>query len=337
MARTPRFDTPGSVHHAFNRGARRQVMFADSRDVRKFLACLACAVRRGEIEVIAFCILNTHFHLLVRSLRGELSYALMRIQNAYARYRNRRGRQDGPLVRGRFRSKLVASNRYLRTVIRYIDHNAVEAGLCGHPFEYPHGSARHFAAARVPPWLSERTIAMFLGASGPDQRASAYARVFGAPMTPGELEVIERRMAHPSGLEDELDRLFAAPPPHLARWMEEKVRAAGGRSPWTPVAAGRAVATAIEDARCANGPWRISRKRKRWDGWTLAHTGLLRALACYTVHEIGDATGCHRSTAASRVRRHEELVLDDAAYRDRIGHLARAAIDATFERGSPES
>ena len=133
-----------------NRGAGRQVLFADRRDYRHFIALLACAVRRGELVIQAYCLLGTHFHLLAASPDGRISYAMMRIQNAYARYRNRRSRADGPLFRGRFRSKPVLSWLYWRTLIRYIDHNPVQAGLCEHPFQYPYGSARHFVRPRAP-------------------------------------------------------------------------------------------------------------------------------------------------------------------------------------------
>ena len=63
--------------------------------MRYFLSRVARAVRRGEIEVHSFCIMATHFHLLVRSPTGRLSEAMRRIQNEYVRYFNRKRRRDG--------------------------------------------------------------------------------------------------------------------------------------------------------------------------------------------------------------------------------------------------
>lgn len=102
MARSPRMDEPGSWHHVMNRGIARRVVFPGRVQVRTFLAALACAVRRGEIEVHVFCLLPTHFHLLVRSPLGRLSEALRRVQNDFVRRTNRRARRDGSLIRARW-------------------------------------------------------------------------------------------------------------------------------------------------------------------------------------------------------------------------------------------
>ena len=55
MGYRSRMDAPGRFHHVYNRAARRQVLFADSKDYRYFLMLLACSVRRGELVVHAYC------------------------------------------------------------------------------------------------------------------------------------------------------------------------------------------------------------------------------------------------------------------------------------------
>jgi len=133
MTRRPREDEPGSWHHVTNRALARRSFFETRADIRMFLSGIARAVRRGQIEVHAWCVLTTHFHLLVRSPKGELSAAMQRIQNQYVRYFNRRRQRDGSLVRGRFFSRHVDSFTYRRTLVRYIDANPVAAGLCRDP------------------------------------------------------------------------------------------------------------------------------------------------------------------------------------------------------------
>ena len=227
MVRSPRMDAPGRFHHLFNRAARRQVLFADRRDYRYFLMLLACAVRRGELVIHSYCLMNTHFHLLAASPDGRISHAMMRIQNAYVRYRNRRSRLDGSLVRGRFGSRPVLSLHYWSTLLRYIAYNAVQAALCKHPFEYPYSSARFFVAGGAPPWFDregvERRLGLSLGLSeSSETRAGRYAALLRMPLTDGEARLIERRMSHPRMAEDALDELFNAPPAYLARWMSRK-------------------------------------------------------------------------------------------------------------------
>ena len=91
-----------------NRAVGKRTLFEDKKDIRLFLACVARSVRRGEIRVHAYVIMTTHFHLLLESVKGELDVAMRRIESEYVMAFNRRHGRDGPLVRGRFRSKLVA-------------------------------------------------------------------------------------------------------------------------------------------------------------------------------------------------------------------------------------
>ena len=154
MPRRPRVDRPGRLHHVMNRGIARRTVFESPSDKRVFLALLARAVRERRIELHAFALLSTHFHLLVRSLDGNLSETLRRVQNVYVRWFNRTRRRDGPLFRGRFRSVPVDSPGHVRTLVRYIDDNAVEAGLAPAAAAYDFGRAVHYVAGLPRPrWL----------------------------------------------------------------------------------------------------------------------------------------------------------------------------------------
>lgn len=75
MARRRRSDEAGAAFHVMNRGVARRTIFDTAADYRFFLAGLARAVRRGEILVLAYALLRTHFHLYLRSL-GALSGGL---------------------------------------------------------------------------------------------------------------------------------------------------------------------------------------------------------------------------------------------------------------------
>jgi len=96
----PRGDRPGAWHHVMNRGLARRPAFENRADIRFFLSLLARKVRQGQLELHAYAILTTHFHLLVRSPRGELSDAMMWIEAQYVRRFNRRRERDGSLSAG---------------------------------------------------------------------------------------------------------------------------------------------------------------------------------------------------------------------------------------------
>ncbi len=156
MPRRPRHDAVDTYHHVMNRGIARRPVFETDEDRRFFLSLLAQEVRAGRLEIHAYSVMLTHFHLLVRSVTGELSEAMRRIQNRYARRFNRSRKRDGPLFRGRFLSRPVDSLRYRRNVVTYIHDNAVAAGLVANPADHDWSSARFFAGegGRRPPWLA---------------------------------------------------------------------------------------------------------------------------------------------------------------------------------------
>src|SRR5437762_1564511 len=102
-----RDDAPGAMHHVMNRALGRRTLFETEEDARSFLARAADAVRRGEIRLHSFTLLTTHFHLIVTSVDGRLSASIGRTESEFARGFNDRRTRDGPLVRGRFRSKRI--------------------------------------------------------------------------------------------------------------------------------------------------------------------------------------------------------------------------------------
>jgi hypothetical protein len=63
------------------------------------------------------------------------------------------GDEDWVAVCERFKSKLVEGDAYRSVLVRYIDDNAIKAGLAAHAAGYSYGSAIHYARANGPRWL----------------------------------------------------------------------------------------------------------------------------------------------------------------------------------------
>ena len=184
MGQRERQDGPGVRHHVMCRGIGKRIVLSLRADFRYLLSQLARAYRRDQLELEAYSLLGTHFHLLVMTEGGTLSEGVRRVLNGYSRWFNRRNRRDGPLFRGRFRSKPVTSDTYLRTLLRYIDNNPVKAGLCAHPAEWPWGSARSYCGGLVPRWLAVgRVQQRLLGWSRPGLAAeAAYGEMLTRPL-----------------------------------------------------------------------------------------------------------------------------------------------------------
>ncbi len=335
MPRPPRCDLPGRWFHLFNRGIARRTVFETRADVRYFLACLAQAARRGEIEVHAYCILTTHFHLLVRSPTGDLAVAMDRVLNAYVRYFNRTRRRDGSLFRGRYGARPVDSLRYRRTLLRYIDRNAVQARLARLPWDFPYGSAWYYTRPRRPRWLTTTWVDAVLREGGHVEPWRGYVAVFGAVWTSSELALVEARMRAPLGREEALDHLIDAAPPAVLAWMRRKATLADGQVPALPCLDARTVLSHVDVQRQASPAWTyVTPKGQRRDAWPLAVAYLLRHLASLEWKRVGETIGTSGEMAGRRARQAQALLLSDPGFGERLSAVAHGALGGVYGGGA---
>ena len=116
-----------------NRGARREPAFTDADHCIVFLDLLGEVVRRFELEVHAYALMPNHFHLLVRSVRGNLSRCMQQLLGRYTQALNLKHGWAGPVFRGRFKNQVVSESEHLQIVVPYIHLNPVQAGLVPAP------------------------------------------------------------------------------------------------------------------------------------------------------------------------------------------------------------
>jgi REP element-mobilizing transposase RayT len=129
MARPPRDDFPGAWHHVMNRAARRKAVFRTDSDRALFLDTLGDTALRFDLEVHAYALMPNHYHLLLRSVRGNLSRAMRHFNGVFTQRLNIANGWDGPLFRGRFASRLIHDETYLSYVLAYIHLNPLKANL----------------------------------------------------------------------------------------------------------------------------------------------------------------------------------------------------------------
>ena len=323
MARRSRDDAPGAWFHVMNRGIARRTLFELWRDKELFLEHLGAACERGEIEVHAYTLMSTHFHMLVRSLEGRLADAMQRVQTEYSRWFNRGRMRDGPLVRGRYMAKRVDSLAYQRAVVSYIDGNPVAAGIVSSASEYTYGSANIYAGAGAGcPWLTrawvESEVCGALGISSYDP--ARYGEVFG-PLPVGVARVIEARWRS-SVRKDPLDDLIRAAPAAVVAWMKEKAERADGIRPGLPVLDPASVADATRDLSLHDGDWRVGRR----SGWFVLEVGLARQVCGLTLEEVGGRHDVSSATVRSLAGLHLRLLGSDSEYAERAGAVVRRAL-----------
>lgn len=125
-----------------SRGNRKQVIFEDAHDRRRFIRIMAEAAERYAVEVLTECRMGTHYHVVVRTPRGNLSRFMQYLNGVYAQYSNRRNHRTGHLFGERFLPILVDDDLYLRVVTGYVVMNPVAAGFVNAPAEWTWSSYR---------------------------------------------------------------------------------------------------------------------------------------------------------------------------------------------------
>jgi len=114
-----------------NRGDRRELIFKDEADYRCFLATLGEACDKTSWQVLAYCLMPNHFHLVVETPQGNLVAGMKWFLGTYTSRFNRRHKAFGHLFSGRYKALIVdgSGNGYLRTVCDYVHLNPARANL----------------------------------------------------------------------------------------------------------------------------------------------------------------------------------------------------------------
>lgn len=329
MPRPHRHDAPGTWHHVVNRGIAKRTIFETRQDCRFFLSLLAKEARAGRIEIHAYALMLTHFHLLVKSVTGELSESMRRIQLGYARYFNRTRKRDGSLFRGRFKSRWIDSLRYRRNVIGYIHENAVHAGAAGRATDYPWSSALAHASDCAPRWLARDWVRSEVAARGTgESRDERLESAFPNSLGEDYRKWIERQLRDRHDEEVEDVSLKHAASPRVVRWTIRKAKLADGTRPWRPVCPAQLVERVLEDSRAARRALKRLFPRGIRRAFALLSAGLLRILSGCKHREIAMRTNRHRGTVAHDIQDHRRRLETEPAYAELAAHLARAALAA---------
>lgn len=121
--------------HVISRGNRGEAIFPEERNKGHFIRLLRRGSQKYDVELYAFCVMGTHYHLLVQINKVNLPEFMHFVGSSYANYLVRNGWM-GHVFSGRYKSILVDKEEYLLTLSRYIHLNPVSASLVEKPEEY---------------------------------------------------------------------------------------------------------------------------------------------------------------------------------------------------------
>ncbi len=202
MPRRARVVFPGVPHHVTQRGNHRERVFFESGDPEAYLSWLCACSRQENVEIVAYCLMPNHVHLIViPSGQGGLHHLMMSVNGKFAQRINRMRAQTGHLWQGRYFSSPL-DETYFLNAIRYVELNPVRAGLTSCGEEYRWSSAASHCGHRFDPLLRPyKTYRPLRGiadwsqwlASGLGEEAIAILRKYSVRNLPcGSPEFIER-------------------------------------------------------------------------------------------------------------------------------------------------
>jgi putative transposase len=144
MGRVPRTVLPDGYFHVAARGvAARGRIFRDDDDRETFLALMRDAARRHRWKCHAYCLMGTHYHLVLETRREGLSTGLHWLNWLYAMYFNRKHDLFGHVFADRFSTRSIESEEYLFEACAYVLLNPVKAGLCERVEDWPWSYSRY--------------------------------------------------------------------------------------------------------------------------------------------------------------------------------------------------
>ncbi|OGM27090.1 hypothetical protein A2962_03235 [Candidatus Woesebacteria bacterium RIFCSPLOWO2_01_FULL_39_61] len=143
----------GEIYHVINRGIASRPLFLIKRDYRRKLSTIFYYQnvnlpfrysffirlprdrrqvildgfkdkRNFQVEIIAYCLIPNHIHLLLKQVRDKgISTFMSNVTNSYTRYLNSKRHEIGPIYQGKFKAVRIESDEQLLHVQRYIHLN----------------------------------------------------------------------------------------------------------------------------------------------------------------------------------------------------------------------
>jgi REP-associated tyrosine transposase len=135
-------------YHIYNRGNNRNKIFFEEKNYFYFLGKISKNFK-GAIDLIAFCLMPNHYHLLVKvNENGAIEMAMQKISTGFTRAINKSYGRTGHLFGGRYKNKLIPNDEYLVHLVRYIHLNPVRARLVGKMKDWKYSSYMDYLGKR---------------------------------------------------------------------------------------------------------------------------------------------------------------------------------------------
>lgn len=149
-------------YHIYNRGVEKRKIFSDVSSYNRFIDTLYYYQFSGPkpkfstqkrfrridfnknpkiIEIICYCLMPNHFHILIKQLKkGGIQEFIRKALNSYTKYFNTKNKRVGPLFQGEFKDTFIETEEQLLHLSRYIHLNPYVSEITENLETYPYSS-----------------------------------------------------------------------------------------------------------------------------------------------------------------------------------------------------
>lgn len=149
---------------------------------------MAVAADKFDVSLFAYCLMPNHWHLIISPhCDGGLSRCMHWLTTTHARrwHLHRGDEGDGAVYQGRYKAIPIQADRHFLATCRYVERNALRAGLASRAEHWPWGSAfarERDSLARLAAW--------------PVPQPGEWLDYLNTPQTDAEISAIRRAVVH---------------------------------------------------------------------------------------------------------------------------------------------
>lgn len=198
MARKARLRETTLPHHIMSKCIKELDLFNKDEDKEYYLELIKQAAKIYQIEILAYCLMDNHIHLLVHPRGGDISKFMRKINNPYAIEYNKKYDRSGHLFASRFENIIIRDLNHLLRTSTYIHNNAKDLLYKGYESikAYPYSSINDYVDIEKGRGIASRTF-VFEQMGGPEERAYKHY-----------LSLLEIQMNEHEAFEEEMKRAF---------------------------------------------------------------------------------------------------------------------------------
>jgi putative transposase len=157
MPRTSRVLVDNGYYHAYTRGNDKRKLFKCKKDYRIMLSIIKRYLEKFAVDILHYCLMPNHLHLLINSLEAEALPKFMQgILQVYAHHYKETYKSVGFVYQNRYKSNLIDNDKYLIDCASYIENNPVRAKIVVTPEDYEWSSYKAYALGIKDPIINKK-------------------------------------------------------------------------------------------------------------------------------------------------------------------------------------